>query len=273
MDSEMGRKVFISYSWEDEFSGNLCISLEYSLKAKGYKALRDKTKIKPGELWRPHINRWLCSCDGAVILFSQHALKSKWVQFEASILSWRKSLRSGLNLLPILLDGVNDGDIRTGDFDALQLGEIKPLCKKPNESHEALAKKITDYFSDLSWESEECEMSNWIEDVTGLLKEAKPGNLKRAAQKLGIDADMLEPFGDLHKEITHRLLFYADKEKIKEALFELCSGMNNEFFGDLKRRVKPNWVQPQAARKILPVTQKKESERSLTINAENINTG
>ena len=67
----------------------------------GYKVLLDKARLEPADNWRAKLHGWLGSCHGAVILLSEDSIASEWVRKEATILTWRKSLRPELLVMPV----------------------------------------------------------------------------------------------------------------------------------------------------------------------------
>jgi TIR domain-containing protein len=264
-------RIFVSYCWKSDYTQQLCAALEKRLRDTRFDILRDEPCTPEGGLWRPRINGWLCDCHGALVFFSREALKSKWVQYETAILSWRKSLQRDFVVLPVLLDGVSGRAIRRGSFSALEIGEIKPL-KQNMESPDDLAARIVAKLSKTPRRPANCEMHEWIEDVAANLCNASSQHLRRAARALGMDDNLVALFDKLPTTLAHQLL-HADKKMVVAALHALKRGVDAESLEDIKRLVKPNWVQTQAARRIIRVTKRPPSRRALSINTSRTTTG
>jgi hypothetical protein len=107
------RDIFISHSAHDDiWATQVRNSIVDAISAiNGYRVLIDERKFEPGDLWRPLLYRWLAQADAAVLLLSRAALKSPWVHKEATILSWRRALKSEVRIIPVLL-GIEMDDVR-----------------------------------------------------------------------------------------------------------------------------------------------------------------
>lgn len=118
--------IFISHSAKDKSSKALLEEL-YAALNKNFDVLLDKERLKPGVDWRLELFGWLRRCDSAVILFSQDALKSRWVLQEATILNWRCSYEKNFSIVPILLSPVTPDDLKEGWFSAIALDRLQAI--------------------------------------------------------------------------------------------------------------------------------------------------
>lgn len=259
--------LFISYSWNDVFTEDLCLALEANIDAGSYRLLRDQKRIEPGDGWRPEINAWMSSCQGSILLFSKKALESNWVKYEAAILAWRKALQPKFVLVPVLLEGVTDTDIRTGAFEALFLGEITPLKLAAGESAAKLAKRIQQVLGEQSWQQVPDHMAGWIDKIgVGIGKAKVMHYLEEAETQLGIDAQLRGLFADRNKTMAYELL-HADGSRVAGALWPLADAISDPLaLGELLDLLRPNWVRPDAASAVISTTLKPQGERLLTIN-------
>ena len=112
-------KLFVSHSSRLDDVDDSGLSLEHNWRllretceaieekyGEQVKVLVDYAGLTPGEDWNHRLNLWLAECEAAIILFSQRALKqSRWVEKEATILSWRAELDPDFTLIPVTLKG------------------------------------------------------------------------------------------------------------------------------------------------------------------------
>src|SRR5262249_47469500 len=92
----LGSDIFISYAREDREAAS---ALARMLTARGWRVWWDR-KIKPGEAFDVIIERELCTCKCAVVLWSANSVNATWVRNEARRAKRRKVL------IPILIDQV-----------------------------------------------------------------------------------------------------------------------------------------------------------------------
>jgi len=97
-------KLFVSHASEDR---ELAEQFADYLNDE-FDVLLDSTRLKPGYEWKPEIEEWLLDCEAAIILFTQHVLKtnSDWVSKEAWTLSMRhRQMDEDFFLLSVFCDG------------------------------------------------------------------------------------------------------------------------------------------------------------------------
>lgn len=80
-------KVFISYSHVDE---NIASAIEDSLRKKGLDVFLAKTNLQAGHRWPKEIEKSLVDCDALILLWSQHAAESDWVESERTYVKQQK---------------------------------------------------------------------------------------------------------------------------------------------------------------------------------------
>jgi hypothetical protein len=74
-----GELIFLSYSRDDAVQA---LALETVLLGAGYEVIRDPLRIESDPFWRCSMVRLLDRCDAMVIVWSQHAARSPWVEHE-----------------------------------------------------------------------------------------------------------------------------------------------------------------------------------------------
>lgn len=120
----MRRKVFISYKRKvDAASSGDSEALADVLRAQFdpllYEVFIDK-EIVGSTVWNTVIAKNLATCDGAVVLLSEGALASSWVQHELSVLSHRKKTgEPPIHLHIVVLDGGLLEKLQQPPFDAM----------------------------------------------------------------------------------------------------------------------------------------------------------
>lgn len=81
-------RVFISHSAiDDPPASALLPELQRALEPD-YAVLVDRD-LKPGSGWRQSLNTWMGACDASVVLLTEKALRSEFVAYEVSILTYR----------------------------------------------------------------------------------------------------------------------------------------------------------------------------------------
>lgn len=91
-------KIFISYAWENQVTAK---QLQQALQAAGAEVFIDYNSIRGGDILPIHISRGLDWCDTLILLWSEHAKNSHWVELE-----WTSVLASKKNLIPCKLDEI-----------------------------------------------------------------------------------------------------------------------------------------------------------------------
>jgi len=91
-------KIFISYAWENQATAK---QLQQALQAAGAEVFVDYERIRGGDILPIHISRGLDWCDTLILLWSEHAKVSHWVQLE-----WPNALVCEKNLIPCKLDEI-----------------------------------------------------------------------------------------------------------------------------------------------------------------------
>jgi hypothetical protein len=191
----------------------------------------DVESLEPGDLWRAYLSRWLGSCDGAVILLNEEAAASKWVRKETTILTWRRSLKSSVMIVPALLGG-----FRASNLDGLGLEDARefytarlPSTEMTAENARLLADQIVQKLEGLTVDKARTPMTEWVEDVKELLDRASEKHFMRAADRLGIEDTDLSHFPDNRLTMAYHLL-HTTLESAYDGLVQLQKGSRHRQF-------------------------------------------
>lgn len=107
-------RIFISHSAKDPAVRQLRDELTGALRAAGHQVLLDRDGLELGEDWRSTLNVWMGGCDAAIVLLSEEALVSRFVAYEAAILTYREELDPTFHLLPVVVRPVTSAAIKDG---------------------------------------------------------------------------------------------------------------------------------------------------------------
>jgi hypothetical protein len=101
VDSDKGKRVFISYSSQDTLTAKW---IYVDLVHKGHKPWLDKWSIKVGQSIPTEIGKGLDECDVVILLLSTHSVKSGWVEREWQAKYWDEVESGRVFILPVLLE-------------------------------------------------------------------------------------------------------------------------------------------------------------------------
>jgi hypothetical protein len=175
------RRVFVSYKRKSETgvtgdSESLADDVEKGLVAD-YDVFRDKKSIPVGDEWHREIDRGLHLAHAAVVLLTESALQSQWVQYELAVLSFR-ARNSKLRLLVALL-GVDPAALQKPPFTAMALAGLQLYVKRRAADVDAgrneyddepglCAKLIAELQAELP--AEQSNIDRLLDDVVAALK-------------------------------------------------------------------------------------------------------
>lgn len=262
--------VFISHSTQPdaprdkEYLDVLVAALEQE-----FKVLLDRSSLEGSQEWPREIDAYMAECHAAVMLFSSNALTSKWVNKEAAVLNWRRSLSSEFLLLPVALEGVSAKEVCKNErFAAMDLhrwefvdsgtpaevaSQILKLCRQ-----HAPAKNST-------------PMERLIIKLTGMLEGAQRALLEAAAHDLGIKTEGwgIRGHEELAKNLARRLAMagLGDLHPLVRAVAPVIGETQTR---KLIQCIKPLWVEAEAAGKIPPVAANRNERKLIGINGDKL---
>jgi 8-oxo-dGTP pyrophosphatase MutT (NUDIX family) len=135
-------EIFISHSAKDEDAKAVLTALYRRLSREDFEVLLDRERLAAGSEWRIELFAWLKRCHGAVILFSQDALRSSWVLQEATILNWRRIYEPDFVIIPVYLPPVKPSDLDTDWFAALDFGRIHGIKGRLIDGVDGIVEKV-----------------------------------------------------------------------------------------------------------------------------------
>jgi|GEM_PF-3841942 len=240
----------------------------------GYRILLDRDRLEPGDLWRAKLRSWLGICQGAVLLLSEDSVRSDWVRTEATILTYRKASCPEILLVPVYLGDLAVEELKKHGLDSLQLseiqgvrltagdtpgggGKVEALSDAEREVHATLlAQKVIEEFRGLSALNLDTHLERWVKSLTTHLKTV---DLEEVCAKLLIDdqdwsddGEYIEKYDVLGRAATVAYqLLSADFSRVLDAMKVLRELMAKERFQWLVPRIACQWVDLQAAQRLL----------------------
>lgn len=106
--------AFISHSAHVGLPRDVCNALDEALGGHGYKVLLD-WKLLPklaGDKYPEIINRWIFTCDVAVIVISRESLKSPWLEAEIHKVCARKDIDRSFQLIVLGLGDIDPNKVK-----------------------------------------------------------------------------------------------------------------------------------------------------------------
>jgi hypothetical protein len=256
-------KIFISHSTRTEEAKGFLDAVTEALKTD-FDVRLDRTRLEPGDDWRAKLYQWMDEVHGAVLLLTAEALTSKFVQLEASVLSWRRFRQPKFVLLPVLV-GVSVGDLSEGLFGEMELSRIQALNL---DDPTALAQEVARLLGVLKERDTPRTAKEVLEDrVAKLLrKENTEEDLRDAGhQHLGWLSRDFVAGTDYYEKFALDLL-KADIGTACAAIKLLADqGMHDAM--ELLRLVVPAWVAEAEAKPIAQIALSEPVRRAVSLNA------
>lgn len=100
LTSSENKEVFISHSSKDkQFATRLSVDLANA----GHSPWLDEWKIRVGESIPLKVSEGIETCDAMIVVLSEHAVASKWVENEWQTKYWEEITKGQVKVLPVLL--------------------------------------------------------------------------------------------------------------------------------------------------------------------------
>lgn len=231
-------RIFISHSAHEFASELLLKAIENALKAGGFEPYVDRTRLRPGVDWRNELYTEIFRSHGGIILFSESALKSDWVFFEATALAQRRWAHPDeFVLLPLVLSPVTPAVLNQRRFGPLDLARLQVV--KDASQHDLI--KITRAFQPLLASCSDSPL-DLLEEVLVDAMPRKPAPLQRAAHEL--DVPVSDPM-EARRTVAHAF-FHAKLPAFYEAMTHLTPAMKKDGATKVVDIVVPFWVRPDA---------------------------
>lgn len=196
-------RIFISHSSKEPTAEQFRDKLAERLREKKYRVLLDKDDIALSRDWRSTINTWIGGCDAAVLLLSQAALKSRYVAYEASLLSYRHTQEQGrFKLIPVYLAPVTEKEIADSPLGTTGVADVEAI-----QGGVPLEEAIEHILQYLEAHVPSPSVAEWhARRLCGLIKNVDTVDLETAAERMGKDLEPWLPGLELPMQVALRLM-------------------------------------------------------------------
>ena len=137
------KSIFVSHTNDDELAELVLKEIVAAFGEKpaedGLELVFDRESIGAGVSWRQRIFEWLEYCPAAILLISPDSFlhEKPWVAREAYFLAVRRSVRSNVLIIPVIVGDVKSRLKTEPDFEPAQIDEIKWIeCADPHDANE-----------------------------------------------------------------------------------------------------------------------------------------
>lgn len=262
-------KIFISHSTKTVEAERFLDEVERAL-AEDFDVRLDRTGLRGGDDWRAKLYEWMDEVHGAVLLLTDEALTSKFVQLEASVFIWRRFRQPEFALLPVLVGGVVAEDLSKGLFGEMELNRIQAVSL---EDPCALAAEVARLLQVLKGRRKKPRTAKEVleQRVVKLLKRqfTDEDDLWDVGEKaLGWGGRDFPDGTDYYEEFARDLL-RGDIAAACDAIRELAdAGVDDAV--RLLEIVAPSWVDEEDARPIAKLALSDRPRLAVGINADDI---
>lgn len=265
----MQRRLFISHTSKTPSASERLDLLREAFAAHQFDVIVDRDHLQPGDEWRREIYTWLGLCDVAVVLIAPRALDpaNPWVAREATILMWRRALDPSFIVVPVLVDGVELGDLEQGPFRDLLLSEVQGEIIADDGSDEWIA-RLAGQLAAKATACAPAPVSALARPVAEQLRGVDPDVLREAAAMIDVPLGPWKPQADLPMQLAVQLL-HLGLEGSFAALDHLAvSGLASERLDALIELIAPSWVDLCAAQCVAQTAARHEDRSALLLNAD-----
>ncbi|HSF39090.1 MAG TPA: toll/interleukin-1 receptor domain-containing protein [Thermoanaerobaculia bacterium] len=255
-------RIFISHSAK----GDEALAVRKALKdalSGTYEVLLDVETLQPGDAWRRGMNSWLGTCDAAVILLSEDALKSSYVAYEASILAYRKEVFTpSLLLLPVLLSDVSPEALEKSHLSPARLTEWQAVRGTPEE----IVKEVLERLKEVRFH-ELTPVEKQAKKVADQLRGVPDEVLREAANELSFHLPLAGT--DPRLRLATQLLSVSMPDALRAVQVlrpDLPAAQQAEKMKRLIDRIASSWVDLRCIGRIPRIAKGKEPVRAFGIN-------
>ncbi|HEX7150331.1 MAG TPA: GNAT family N-acetyltransferase [Thermoanaerobaculia bacterium] len=243
-------RIFVSYSTHRE-SEKVLARVVRMLRDNDFDVWVDRERMKLGEQFPRQIFTEIFQCHGGVVIFSEPAAESQWVQAEATVLAaraWRDGDKFPVTLIFVPPEKP-ETILRRKPFEALDLASMHAI-KNPDSDREL--RLMVERFEPLKRSMEKTPVDELIDVVVRRLPRDQP-LLARAAYAALDQSTLQFPETDvaladasLSAPLLARSFFHIGLHAFRDALRLLASAMSRSEVSTVVDLVVPFWIDPKA---------------------------
>lgn len=255
-----GAHVFISHSAKEPEARAALHELADALDGAGLEVLLDRERLVVGSPWRPTLRKWLDICRAAVVLVSPSAIASPNVLNEVAILMQRQRRAGRFPVLPILVAGAENRQLREPPWKATELAEMQTLTWS-----DGVVADVCERLAALARAVDAADM--WLElSVADRCKELLPAVVREVGACLGMGISEWELEGNGAEALAQRFLESSHPDQLTAAL--KLRKIDRELARSVYRDVEPyGFVDAEVARSLRARAAAPEHRRGVAVNA------
>jgi hypothetical protein len=184
--------LFISHSTGDRTAGDRVVQVRDALQSRlgpQWDVFLDVNRSQGGAMWRPTILEHIDRARGAVVLFDLRATTRPWVQAEALMFSFRKSLAKSFQFVPVLFDGLKPSDTTFDKYEPFGLNEVQAIADRGQPISE-FAEEIARCFD--AAHAHEVPTSPWVSELLAMLECISTDGWAEAARALDMQCGAIK---------------------------------------------------------------------------------
>ena len=195
-------RIFISHSSRDgDASSTVRDALANALRADAYPVLLDRDELVLGENWRSTLNMWMRGCDAAIVLLSERALASRFVAYEASVLTYRNDVDDRFLLIPVFIDPVSNSAVQESPLAPTRIHDVQTIISgKPQ------AEIIQTVLDQLAQHEAATEVHHHTRRLMRILRNVPEDVLEEAADELSVSLGAWVPPSELQLALAMKMM-------------------------------------------------------------------
>jgi diamine N-acetyltransferase len=233
--------IFVSHSAKGNIARRTLEDIVDRLTAANFDVWYDRERLEAGAEWRREIMTNIDRCHGAVILFSEGADESAWVQAEVTMLAQRKWRRPDqFRLLPVFLPpALHEKTFNKPSFEPFELRRLQIIADVGSGGG---VDQIVRVLQPLKHGSGTTPLDELIEVVARELPQEQM-LLERVAAELGLN--VVVGSAEETATLVARTLFDVGLVAFHGVLEKLAAGMTKSGVERVVEVVVPFWVDPK----------------------------
>jgi TIR domain len=234
------------------------------LQGDAIEVLHDRNQLFVGVDWKERLYPAFASCHACIILLTQSSLNSIYVPLEAMVLTWRRLLNPGFEVLPVYFEGINENLFKdpASRFYGIGLEDIQAIKCNDNDVLNTISIKVRN--APLPKPLEELAA---LHRLAALIETVGPAGIDGAASKLKnvtLDWDPLLPKPlQLAGVLLQRRL-----REVLNCVAAVCQPLAPRERQELLDLLAPRWVNARAAEPVWRFGAAPNPKPVLVINAK-----
>jgi hypothetical protein len=251
-------RIFISHSARGDAETMKLLDALSDALADTFAVRVDKEHIKLGEDWRHTLNTWIGGCDAAVVLLSPKALKSAFVAYEASILTFRPNV----TVIPVFLAGVDENAIAGSDLAPSNIQARQGVAVVEQKNVDIIA-RVQERLKEVARSLTPVDMQ--AKYIEGRLQDVSLLLIEECLRELDVNLGSWERADNPRLSLAVKMMS-AGIERATPCLRKIRKAMGKQALEAVFEAVATSWVDLRAASFIEQVAKSESDKRKLAMN-------